>query len=393
MKGGALVTTNFSGCETKSDFFLYILAVAGIETRPRLFGCGGLLLELRLIFSSLIVSSLLKESRDKIKSMPLFRINTSHYLNRKRVFIDSDDKIVELSRTAYDTVYDLGELYEKVQSIELVNYNIPRSIVPTFVAERFTDDGLLVNGNNKLDILMTDFPVTISLQWTCTLAQSRFTDVTELAAYLQEALNDQMNALGDPFFNISNNVDWTVTANNNSGSSQFVGFNLEFRARQNGDETLITSEFLFGSGPNKDNAPWNVLGFEPGVDNGGYQDLTNGILTAVIYDPVPDRIATVTPYRYVDVLIEEAPELAPVARIFMTDRLNRYTTNRRVINRTRLLSANPIRKISTMRVKLVFEGGIVPPDEWDTGYDLTFDFVILSPEQTIPCWTQQEFVY
>lgn len=327
--------------------------------------------------------------------MPLLRLDIPHYLNRKRLFIDADQRDTGLSESIWNGTYILNDFYTKIQSIELVSYNIPRFIMPTFVETSTDSNGNVIQGNNKLDIRLADVPETQSLTFTVTFPPGRYESIDDLKAIIPDLFESTMDAQGDPFFNTGAGVSFTTPVPGFTTAAQ----SMEIVSEIGGNNELITMEFLFGSGTNSDQSVWNVFGFLHDQDNGGYQLVNPGnalVAPFILYDPVPDSAATITPYRYVDIYIDEAPELSPVARVFMTDEKTsngNYTTNDWIQNKPRLLKDLPIRKMNTITIRLVFENNIVPVEEFQCGYDLIFDLVLLVPEQTIPCWTKQQLTY
>jgi hypothetical protein len=286
-------------------------------------------------------------------------------------------------------------MYTKIQSIELVSYNIPRAIMPTFVEAAIDPSGNAIVGNNKLDIRLADVPETQSLEFTVTFPPGRYESIEDFTDTIPALFGDAMDAEGDAFFNTGAGVAFVVISSTIDSVANIFSVISEI----GGNNELISMEYLFESGVNTNNSAWNVFGFVQGEDSGGLQTVNvgNGLLApTIIYDPVPTSAATVRPYRYIDVFIDEAPELSPVARIFLTDETTQesvYTTNKRIQNRVRLLKDLPIRKMSTMTVKIQFENNIVPTEEFECGYDFIFDLMVLSPEQSIPCWTEQQLTY
>lgn len=330
--------------------------------------------------------------------MPLFDTPTPFYINRIRIFIDSDDKDAEQSESNWDGVYHLGAQYTNIQSIELVSYNIPRSIMPTFVETYTNTNGNTVRGNNKLDIRLADVPETRSLTFTVTFAPGRYLNISALTDEIPTLFGDAMDAAGDAFFNTGAGIAFVVfsaTSSTNADAPQF-----KVQVENGGDPTLVSMEYLFGTGTNADQSPWKVFGFPEGQDNGGYQELNDGgglYAPTILYDPTPSAPASVTPYRYIDVYIKEMPELTPVARIFMADAQTNegnFTTNQLINNKPRLLQDFPVRKLDTLTIRLEFEDGIMPTVEFEDGYDLIFDMLVLVPEQNIPRWAnKQQFAF
>ena len=331
--------------------------------------------------------------------MPLYNINTPHYLNRRRIFIDTDLRDPEMSINQYDSVYRLDDLYQKVQSIELVAFNVPRAIFPTFVERQTHEDGTDNTGNNLIDIRLRDVPLTQELVFTVTIPPSYFKTATELSTVLGPLIESTMDAQGDAFFNTGAGVAISLFVDTTTSPNEKIIYNSAI----GGNSTIISMEFLFETGTNVADSAWKVLGFIKNQDAGGYDVDTGGFITN---DPLPSRAVLLQPYRYIDISIEEFPELSPIARIFVTDEsitsdtaflsgqppANASSYNR--LKGPRLLSSNPLRHIDTFHLRIRFEGNVRPLPEFDhLGMDFTFDMLILSPEQAIPCWVEQRLAF
>jgi hypothetical protein len=219
--------------------------------------------------------------------MPLYSIDTPHYLNRKRVFIDTDLRNQDLSNSPYDAVYNLPELYEKVQSIELVGFNIPRSIFPTFVQETVHEDGTRNAGNNLLDIRLRDVPFTRELVFTVAFPEGYFRNSQEIADIIPDLFETTMDAQGDPFFNTGAGVGFTANIDVATGA----GGLLFTESNIGGNPNVIAMEYLFQTGANKGNSAWKVLGFQENQDIGGY----DVAVPIVVNDPFPPRVPLLTP--------------------------------------------------------------------------------------------------
>ena len=336
--------------------------------------------------------------------MPLPDFTSTKYLDRHRVFVSSDNKRAE-GQTFWDGLYSIGKQLRDVVSIEVVGYNIPRSIFPTFVAESRLPDGTLRAGNNKLDVRVTDVPVTQSLTFTVTFPEGVFSSLSVFSGDISQELNDAMDAAGDPVFNTSNNYAFVNTSTGNAALSAALGkLDGTFTApvfRYTGDASLASSEFLFGTGENAANSAWKVLGYDQGVDSGGPSLTAPG----TTFDPIPVRATNTDPFTYVDVVVAEARERNPVKRIF-TQELG-IGSNSRLANAvpseyvqtangnrrwtSLLLIDNPIRQLKELNISLEFQDGAIPPVSHQLHYDLILDLIYLTPESEIPDWVQQTF--
>ena len=330
--------------------------------------------------------------------MPLYKIDTPHYLNRKRVFIDTDLRNPDLSVSPYNCVFNLDTQYEKVQSIELVGYNIPRFILPTFVQAKTHEDGTTSAGNNILDVRLRDVPFTRELVFPVEFPESYFRTSAEMTAMIPGLFEAAMDAQGDAFFNTGAGVGFTATVDTTQGREGTILVISDI----SGDETVISMEYLFATGDNKENSAWKVMGFIENQDVGG----TTLAIPTAFNDPYPSRPPLLVPFRFLDIFIDEFDELNPIARVYLTDRytiieetyfdtgnhLDHSSYNR--LQAPRLLSSEPLRKIDTFNMTIRFEDNIRPFEEFrHLGMDFIFDMIVLSPEQEIPCWVEQRLTY
>lgn len=273
--------------------------------------------------------------------------------------------------------------------------------MPTFYAETTRPDGQFVNGNNMLDVRLTDGALN-TLTFPVTLPVGRYRLIASLVADLPGIIEAAMDAAGDATFNTGNNVAMAAALNTvaTAASTATTRDFLFLTSDISGNVASVAMEFLFASGDNKDSSAWKVLGFEKGKDVGG---TASGAATN---DPFPTRAATLVPVRFVDVFVDEFPEFQPLQRISLVDNTTPYSfansvaaslvpvadgaqTRQWIDNRTRVLSSFPVRKIRAITVRMEFEGGVLPLAEFDRDFDLTFDLIVLSPEQKVPVWVDQ----
>lgn len=334
--------------------------------------------------------------------MPLPTFGSPVYLNRRRVYLDSDEKDQE-GQTHWDGRYSIGTELRDVIGMELVGYNFRREIAPTFVKEKRLPDGTFQRGNNILDIRVTDIPVTQSLTFSVEFEEGSLRFESDAYNALADRLNTALDAQGDPVFNTANNYTFGATgiAALNTHYQAFQGTWWVVAFRFMGDATLASSEYLFGSGENAENSAWRVFGFEEGKDVGGPTFTAPGFT----FDPIPVRALDFRPYTYVDVVVDEAQNRNPLSRIFLYGDAvtNTYTTESTQIAeyqisaqgslrpRVRLFNSQPLRNLSDITVHIVFKDGIQPPTSHDLPYDLIIDILYLTPQAELPEWVKQAF--
>lgn len=310
--------------------------------------------------------------------------NEEFVLNRRRVFVDTADAE---SGDKWDGVYRLadGEI-ENVQGIELVDYRLPRAIAPTFVSAT-TDHA----GNNKLDVLLTDNPVTTSVRFTVTFDPGVYTQASLFAADLKTALETAMDAAGHPSLNTSSGVDFVVTVL--STGPQVLNL-LIVKSRLSANETSVLCTFEFGSGANATDSAWKVMGFEEGTDNGGFRTSEQG---TALFDPFPVRPLNFAPYQTLTISERQIPELDPIATVSLVDTTVQFAypvpsaVNDAEKRPLRLLRDAPLRRMDKLYLTCRLDEGVKPVTEFDSvlHFDLVFDIYYLVPLSRAPHWLDQ----
>ena len=328
------------------------------------------------------------------------------YVDRHRVFVDSREKIREESLPDgsgfWVGEYSVGTELSDVVGFEVVGYQLRRAIAPTFVRQG-TGKGTATQGNNWLDLRIADVPETTSLEFSVEFEPGSFqgfAGYTKITDYLDRA----MDAEGDPTFNTANGYAFTLggataaeTARYNALEGAGTGKWFLLRLENGGDPTVCSLQLKFGTGTNAANSAWDVLGFDEGVD--AVTDPVTGL------QPLPVRPMNLRPFRYVDVIVEEAGAARnPVRRIFLEDKeptqlsflvgdSSRDSTTRTEPSLSQVLDDQSPRRLMTVRVRLQFEGNVIPPASHELHYDLVLDILHLSPEQSVPNWVQQGFAF
>lgn len=323
--------------------------------------------------------------------MSLQTLQTPSYIKRTKVlttFQANGNQII---------TYD-GKLKEQVQNVigvELKGYTVSPSMAPAFVG-KYPDSvnkptKVASQGNHLWDVRVTHPSGTPVANFTVDLdflvgeipltGRPIGDDASELlslmtAGFLLQLYYDPNYAAVWSNFNVE-----VVLYNEDSG--RFL-FNNQFQLTLR--DTIApfdyaTVEFLFGSGPNAGESVATVLGFKQGVDT--------------VPDPVTkgaygDFPVNLTPFRYLDVNIQEFPEFKPHSRIFLP--LGKFSQPSNPNPRNVRLLRRPLRNLQTFTVSLRLPIGIFVAWNGDQNHELEFEVLSLEPGARIPGWVDQEFV-
>jgi len=304
--------------------------------------------------------------------------STRNYTKITRVYTNSSDR--EEGGGLYSYRIKLLNELQYVTGVELTSYNLPNEISPSFIAENGS-----FPGTNMVDFYLWDDDSDYSEHFSVEFPQKKYVysdSFDETNSYI-DTLADLMGVaistslvFGDagPF-----NLRWNPYVD--AANKTVLGLNTVNNVRWG---------FTFASGPNSANTAAYVMGFELADYDSDYNDATT-----VIYNSITSPNATVlNPYRYVDVSLEEARELSPLARIYVTsDPFYGITQNEINVSRTRLLSSEPVRILRYLTITLTLEGGRPPPTSSGAlPHDLGFTIFSLANEETVPDWLNQAFV-
>ena len=315
--------------------------------------------------------------------MPLQTVVGPHYIRRVRIYVDPDLRDPNRSVDQFEFLLPLDNLYEKVASIELVSYNVRRSIQRTFMAQVGTGPA----GNNIVDIHMEDVATGLEvLDFALVIEEADYVNGADLAAALTTQLNTQMDAQSHAFHNTGNTVVWTVTFD---PDPNILGMDdaLVFLVEEGAVADTVQANFLFSSGRNSSSNAAKVLGFT--------EDDTLVFASGgnTFYNPVPTHTPVLTPFRYLDVFIKEFSELLPVGRVWLTPPETHFFPEVSLAHDTILLNSAPKHRIEELRFDLRLPNGRKPAAEICAGIDLVFDLLLISHEHHIPNWVQQRLEY
>lgn len=317
--------------------------------------------------------------------MPLFKNERQAYIRRRRIYVDSDQRIPG-SASEFDFTVPLDNLFENVVGIEMVGYNIKTDLQQTYIAR----DGFL-NGNNLIDVYVNDH-ATLSnpLSYTVTIPPRNYTTVSALAVDLQVALNNAVAATGNAHWIAR---PWSVFANINTVRFEVLEYVLgvDHPLEEN------TGVFKFGTGINRLDSGGGQIGYFTDEDTLGA--LTDAALVFKTGMPIAVQTPELQPFRFMDVSITNAPELQPVGRIMLVD--DPTDSKTALINKRPRLLTQPIKRLESLHVVCTmgpsFHGGPFetrpPLSRSRGGIDLIFDVLVVTQEQDIPGWVQQELTY
>jgi len=300
--------------------------------------------------------------------MPLQNaIGPNKYVKVNKIFVNSEDRETG-SAGPYDYVIKLKDDIQYVVGLELTAYNFPNEIAPTFVAA-----GTGFDGTNKLDFNLTNGITTT--EFTVTWPEKSYTYQNVTVPYLSYVRTLQQ---------LLNEVIFSDATFGNGGPNEatfLVDVDPEERTVVTVSGTGVTGfQFLFASGANKDDSAHTAMGF------------TNADTASALTVTSPNP-TNLSPFRFVDVNVEQAREYTPLARIYMTSNIYYGTTrNEPNVTRTRLLSSEPIHRLRHLHIRLTLEGGVVPPVTSGLAHDLIFTVFSVANEETVPDWVDQTFV-
>lgn len=295
------------------------------------------------------------------------------YLKRVRLAVNSELR-ESASNSQFDFVFELPSVFEHVASIELVDYNVSHSHQRTF------RDTAPANNSVTVHLASTSgAPQSLTFKVTFS-SQTRDTapTISELASQLTSEFNAAMDAQAHAYFTTAG-TPWEITE---LVTTNVMGVcnALDFHIYDNINNLPIAATFLFGSVPAGSSAV--VLGFA---------DADTSVFTlggTTHYYPVPSFIPTLVVDRYMDVFIDQFPELHPVARIFLTDDTN-YTSSLLSIRDVRLLTT-PVPRLEKLSIRLRLPNNRIPLSYIAKGVDLVFELLLVSSENQLPPWVNQQ---
>ncbi len=307
--------------------------------------------------------------------MPLQLPRTNAYCKVQRAFISNKDRV---DGTDYDYTVRLKNPIDYVVGAEVIDFSFNNNLASPFV------------GHNKLDFRLKN-PAIFGGNWktlTAIIPLENYTYDTQLnttnsyVSVVQQAMNIAIYSDAD----FANKID--------------VVFELEpaerteINIRTLAYPPLVTwpgygsteAEFLFGTGPNKDENPSEIMGFPKDTDFPFTIVTDDGILVAKALSPFSTNLNR---FRYADVLVDEFSEYKPLYRALLSRNEIYQQEQDSNQTRTRLLT-NPVRKLEKMTIRIRLQGDVVPSAIEE--HNISFILVYLSNEQVLPNYVDRLFL-
>lgn len=306
--------------------------------------------------------------------MPLQETEGPNYTKVTKVYVDSGER-EENSGSVYDYRFALRDEIQYVTGMELTSYSFPDEVTPSFRAAYKN-----WRGTNKIDFYIDDG--TNVGTFTATWPQKKYVfsaNPDVFTSYVDVLPTLLVEAIGsDPIFGYAGTYDISWVTSVTDDQTTRIKIMKSFSA------PAMNWGFLFETGSNHNDAAYEPMGFA----KADYSAISpNPIITS------PNAV-NLEPYRYFDLVIDEVRELNPVARIYVTsNQFYGISQNEINVSRTRLLSAEPLRRLKFLTVRLVLEGGIVLASDSSTReHDIGLTVFSVANENSVPRWITQTFV-
>lgn len=332
-------------------------------------------------------------------------VGNGTYIKRTRVFVNSNERIVDESRSGWTFTIALPEEIDNVVAIELYQYNASRDAGPTFSGvfdfERalygeFAAQQNAVTGKTPTRM---DFPNEAGQPFFEVLS-----DLDPLAGFIPATFSTGAYPVAD--YILTKSYLFTAFQTDFSSRALVAGITppvISNYASENG--TVYTDERMFvrfQSTVTPGNFAPLTLKYGTGIASGkvdssqntarqlGFNPYRDTQVDANSYT-VGDYLFNNRPYRYLEVFVDEIDELQPVARIPLVNRQDDdYVTSEDPPRLPRIL-IRTVERLWKMHVRLRLEGDRIPPTVADTGTDLVFDVYSIAPIQKLPDWINQTF--
>lgn len=324
------------------------------------------------------------------------KVEGPHYIKRTRFFINSNERIANESEDGWTFTIDLPEEIQNVFSLEVIQYNLPRDASPTFVGQYQIEDLLYGDteprktSTNTRTLFRVDYPDEVGTPFWQVMSdmdpyetgasQTSPTanyvypyELTEELVLVDAAVRAFFAGLFPTFAN-----PYTIVKHNTlPGQGPLTDLTLQTTT---GPLRYAQISYLYKTSGIKDN-PGIVLGFNPNKD----------ALTGSDNHFRGDYMRNSKPYRYMDVFVDEVPELQPLARLWLVDDQESFNISVDPPKKPRVL-LNPVPRLRKMHIRLRLADGVRPPMIADTGVDLIFDAYSLCPVQEVPAWVMNTFL-
>ena len=284
------------------------------------------------------------------------------YLLDEDILIDS-----EVDGQAGDTNMDftvtLPKALNNVVALEVSEVEINRGTVGVFSLEKWLDISILMDPMDGNDPVTYSFSVELPpLDGTSTEEEIAQLVALAINNALREEFTDGnwLSCTGGSYQNPSGKTIAEFVCQydeggpgiaENTAAARTLQFAAGWRALQ--------FSFLFGSGPNADTSIAENLGFVPGVDLTVPRATVGFIFPFIIHFFTlsgTNEVVT-TPYRYLDVSIDQVPEFTPFFRFYPPN--PNFSRRQLLPGRSRVLT-RPIKRLNQLTIRIRHRLGIVP---------------------------------
>lgn len=286
--------------------------------------------------------------------MPFHEIDGDSYLAVTKVYVNSTDDRGDGTNSRFRV--QLNTELRDVVSVELTGFAMPRSVAPTVPASSsYVDFHVIEDGLTRYD-------------YSFQIPKTAFT-IDTLSDYLADTMDDLVSD------EIKASLYYLVTPNDNNVLEFILGWADDFNT--------YTWGLDFKTGPNAANSAYAQLGFEQEDYTSTVRSLRQQQIDAV----APASLST---FRYVDITLEEVPELQPIKRIFIGDTADYTLVNQEVAPRTRIITnTERSARLRHITVNASLAGG---EQLLDSTYDLEFTIYNLEATENVPEWVQESFL-
>lgn len=300
--------------------------------------------------------------------MPLVNnIGSNNYVKVTRVYVNSDED--QDGENPDNLLVKLQTPVKNPIAIECKGYNIPNTAAPTFIT----------GSNDRVDFYLQDVDNDVTRIKTITFPQEQFSYYNSSGSglsyidFLETSINTIIEA--DDYFGAG-----TLFA---LFAHVFERDDFKTELEIDSDEASFRWGFLFASGPNSSRSAYKQMGFDK---QDYYAEDPDDLYWWTIVSPYT---TIMLPYRYVDIIVDEAREFRPLLRIFFL-REGYLQSNDYNASRTRYITSDPVNELRYLTIRPTLDDGSPLPTS--RAYNLEFVIYSLSPEVHVPKYINDYFI-
>lgn len=342
----------------------------------------------------------------------------SAYLKRTRIYVSNQEAVGYDANQEFEKYYKytvrLNTALRNVVGCEMLGFSMPNRIAPTFRGRYVQGTpypyGSTANyrrssplGNSMIDVKIVDLDngdtLLLAVDLDCANDRSYTGDYfcpPWFSPYLADIFT---TALLDAGATVGGGIaDPILPATDGSLTARLLpytynGKDYALRCRVDDDmlfqlsivdpigyvTPLATVQLLFGTGPNRAEAPYRVLGLS-NVDT-EIDPVTKGVASTQAWEP--------RPIKYIDVKIGQFPELKPVARIFVPYTWVQVCSS--PVSGIRYLT-QPVSLLEKLDITVEMNDRQPASSECEQLHDFFLEIITLEPTNAVPNWVNQKFM-